>query len=133
MGQPQQHEQEQVPAPATSAAAGDGRLPEGNAAALAAQLAAGGDSAMRLQQILANLPMVSPHKTTPALPEASASSKVLISCCPGINLCQSLSCMSLVPVGSMHRTSLAPTLHTPYASVTLIVVKGPLSGLVQSC
>lgn len=33
-------------------------LPGGNTAALAAQLAAGGDSAMRLQQILANLPMV---------------------------------------------------------------------------
>ncbi len=58
MGQPQQQEQEQVPSPAASAPAGDGRLPEGNAAALAAQLAAGGDSAMRLQQILANLPMV---------------------------------------------------------------------------
>ena len=62
MGQPQQQEQEQVPAPATSAPAGDGRLPEGNAATLAAQLAAGGDSAMRLQQILANLPMVSTHR-----------------------------------------------------------------------
>ena len=61
MGQPQQEQQGQVSAPAPSAPAGDGRLPEGNTAALAAQLAAGGDSAMRLQQILANLPMVSTH------------------------------------------------------------------------
>lgn len=61
MGQPQGQEQEQVPAPAPSALAGDGRPPEGNTAALAAQLAAGGDSAMRLQQILANLPMVRAH------------------------------------------------------------------------
>ena len=59
--QQQQQQQQQVPAPAPAAMAGDGALPEGNTAALAAQLAAGGDSAMRLQQILANLPMVRAH------------------------------------------------------------------------
>ena len=59
--QQQQQQQLQVPAPAPAAVAGDGALPEGNTAALAAQLAAGGDSAMRLQQILANLPMVRAH------------------------------------------------------------------------
>ena len=61
MGQPPPPQQQQVPSPALPAPAGDGRLPEGDTAALAAQLAAGGDSALRLQQILANLPMVRTH------------------------------------------------------------------------
>lgn len=56
LGQQQQHQQ--VPAPAPPAPPHDGGLAGGNTAALAAQLAAGGDSAMRLQQILANLPVV---------------------------------------------------------------------------
>ena len=70
MGQPPPPQQQQVPSPARSSPAGDGRLPEGDTAALAAQLAAGGDSAMRLQQILANLPMVS-TLGGPAHPAAS--------------------------------------------------------------
>ena len=53
-----QQQLQQVPAPAPLAPPHDGGLAEGDTAALAAQLAAGGDSAMRLQQILANLPVV---------------------------------------------------------------------------
>lgn len=51
-------QQQQVSAPAPPTGTHNGGLAEGDTAALAAQLAAGGDSALRLQQILANLPVV---------------------------------------------------------------------------
>ena len=60
LGPPQPTPQQHASAGNAGAPPPDSRRPDGDAAALAAQLAAAGDSALKLQQILANLPMVRP-------------------------------------------------------------------------
>ena len=60
LGPPQPTPQQHMSAGNLGAPPPDSRRPDGDAAALAAQLAAAGDSALKLQQILANLPMVRP-------------------------------------------------------------------------